>query len=415
MNLTKCTALMTACTLLTGCSSAVSAKAADLMKDIQPQQQTSAACDAEFSAAQNRFALRLLQKAADPQKNTMLSPYSVMQTLAMTANGAGGVTRTEMTEALGGLPAERLNPYLFAWRTGQPQDDLCKLTTANSIWLPADENAPEISRAFLQMNADYYGAGAFRLPFDGKAPGVINGWVKEHTDGMVPEIIKEIPPNAAMYLINATAFDAKWADPYQKENVRDAAFFCADGTQKTVPMMYSSESEFLTGAHVTGFRKAYAGWRYAFAALLPEEGLTVDDFVQQLTPDALRTLLNEPEPCSVRAGIPKFSFDFGTDLCGAMTAMGMGSAFSPETADFSQMLANGGKDLYISKLLHKTHIEVSESGTKAAASTAAELKTRGAAPVQREETVILDRPFVCAVLDLDTGIPVFLGIVRDPA
>ena len=415
----KMTALLTAAAMLlcTSCSSTssgtVTAKAFDLMADIQPQQAAGTACDAEFTAAQNRFALNLLQKAsAGTQKNLMLSPYSVMQALAMTANGAGGDTKTAMTEALGGLPVDALNSYLYAWRTGQPDDASCRLKTANSVWIKENTPTVEVSPAFLQVNADYYGAGAFRLPFDDKAAGIMNGWVKQNTDEMIPEIIDEIPADTVMYLINATAFDAKWASEYDMDSMQDCVFHLEDGTKKNVKMMYSEEEDFLSDDRAKGFRRLYAGGRYAFAALLPEQGLSVDDYVQQLTPERLQTVLNEPVSGKVRAGLPKFTFDYDAELSQPLTEMGMGIAFS-DGADFSGIQADGGTDLYISRVLHKTHIDVNETGTKAAAATAAEISVKGALPKEKE-TVVLDRPFVCAILDLQTGIPVFLGIVREP-
>ena len=134
-----------------------------LTKDVTAEDVEDNAADDAFVLAQTAFAVTLLQKTAD-QDNTLISPYSVMQALAMTANGAREQTLTNMETTLG-TPIDALNAYLYTQRTSQPDTEECKLSTANSIWMRDDENL-HVDPEFLQINANYYGADAFKSPFD---------------------------------------------------------------------------------------------------------------------------------------------------------------------------------------------------------------------------------------------------------
>lgn len=69
-------------------------------------------------------------------------------------------------------------------------------------------------------------------------------------------------------------------------------------------------------------------------------------------------------------------------------------------------------NLYISDVLHKTFIEVGELGTKAGAVTSVEMSLTSA-PLEIKN-VILNRPFVYAIIDNETNLPVFIGVMHNP-
>ena len=380
-----------------------------LTENIQPEAPAGKAADAAFTAAQTAFSLNLLQKTAAKETgvNLLLSPYSVMQALAMTVNGAAGKTKADMEQTLGGIPADELNAYLYQYRTGQPQENGCKMLTANSVWYPDDDGGFDVRKDFLKTIADFYGAEAYRRPFDQSAVTDINKWVDAKTGHMIPAIITEISPLTKMFLINACVFDSKWEKAYTEEQVCEYDFHAADGSVNKVMMMFSKEKYALKDTNAKGFLKPYQGGRYAFAALLPDEKLSVTDYAASLTPERMQAVFTDRQAANVHAGLPKFTADYSTELKRALSDMGMGEAFSA-AADFSRMTASGEKELYIGELLHKTHIEVDEYGTKAAAVTAGKMTESAVEP--EPFTVTLDRPFLYCILDLQTNLPVFIGI-----
>ena len=230
---------------------------------------------------------------------------------------------------------------------------------------------------------------------------------------MIPSILDEIPDSAMLFLINALAFDGKWQTPYEPEQVTDGTFTAADGSERAVTMMQSSETEYLDDGQATGFIKYYKEGGYAFAALLPNEGVSIDSCIASLTGAGLRETLQNAEQTQVNATLPKFSADYSAELSGSLKALGVTDAFDGDRADFSAMGQSGEGRLFISRVLHKTHIELDEQGTSAAAATAVEMNATACAPAEQPKSVVLNRPFVYMILDTNTMLPVFFGAVYD--
>lgn len=413
--LALCSAALLA--LLTACGNYPTAGAADLMQNenIRCTQRTEEELTPEFITAQTDFALRLSQQIAAKEsgRNMMVSPYSVMQALAMTANGAGGTTQTEMEQLLSGActadSAFTRNKLLRSFRDTLEQREHTKLHTANSIWF-RDQKGFDVKLDFLQKNADFYDAGAFRAPFDESTVSDINAWVKKHTDGMIPKLIDSIGTDSVMYLINAVSFDAKWANPYTDVQIdKSGRFTAADGTVQNAVMLSSTEDVYLSDAHARGFLKHYEDG-YTFAALLPEEGMTPEAYLAGLDAASLQSLFRDSEACEVHAVMPEFTCDYGTELSDALKAMGMQQAFTGD-ADFTGI--SESMPLYIGAVQHQTHIELNAAGTKAAAATSVEVKCAGVyVPDRRVEEITLDRPYVYMILDNDTMLPLFVGTVN---
>ncbi|MBD5142713.1 MAG: serine protease [Ruminococcus sp.] len=390
----------------------ISPASVELSKDMQSQEVTGKQADESFINGQTKFAVELLQNAVNESEagqNIMVSPYSVVQALGMTANGANGETKTQMEQTIGSMPLEDLNQYLYTQRNSQPNDETCKLLTANSIWVRDEEERIQVKEEFLQTNADYYNASVFKAPFDDSTVSDINNWVKKNTDNMIPELLEEISDDTVMYLINAVTFDGKWLTPYTEDEVWNGIFTSADNSEQEVEMMHSDEYHYLEDENTTGFMKYYQGNRYAFVALLPNEDISINNYIANLTPESLQNLISNPKRTSVQAGLPKFSYDYEIELSETLSSMGMPVAFNP-SADFSKMADTQSGLLYIDNVLHKTHIDVFEEGTKAAAVTSVAMTDECA--VFYEKTVILDRPFVYAIVDTDTNLPMFMGVLN---
>ncbi len=397
---------------------ALSPASTNLSKAVKSDAVEGKAADDAFIQAQTGFYLNLFQKAEaqTPEQNVLVSPYSVMQALAMTANGADGQTLSEMEQTLGGLPLDDLNQYLYTQRTSQPNTEKCRLSTANSIWYRDFEERFQVLPDFLKVNADYYSADAFKAPFDDSTITDVNNWVSNKTDRMIPGVLdpeQPIAPNMLMFLINAVTFDAKWMSPYDSEyQVHDGDFTAWDGSAQKVSMMNSEEYYYLEDASATGFYKYYDGGRYAFAALLPNEGISVDDYISGMTAESLQNTLSHPVSVKTYTSMPKFSYDYDITLKKPLCEMGMPTAFDEWNADFTRMaeMKDPSDVLHIAQVLHKTHIDVTEEGTRAAAVTAVMLAGNDA--VEEHKTVTLDRPFVYMIVDMENHLPVFMGAVK---
>ena len=400
------------CLLLSGCTSSNHLTSNDLMNGVKAQKVNleNVALDGEHAVGPADFAVRLLKENADEDKNVLVSPVSVLYALAMTANGANGNTLTQMETVLG-MPVSDLNAYLKVYADALPEGEKYKLSIANSIWF-TDKDSFTVLPEFLQTNANYYNAGIYETPFDESARKEINKWVEENTDGMIEDILDNISSDAVMYLVNALAFDAQWQDIYTDRQVRDALFTTENGEEQEIELMYSEESRYLEDADAIGFLKYYADTKYAFVALLPNEGVTVQEYLNTLSGERLTELLANPQEGIVNAAIPKFESEYAIDLGEVLQTMGMTDAFDMDTADFSGLGAYTDGNIYISRVIHKTYIAVDERGTKAGAATAVEMEVGGAMP-QDPKQVYLDRPFVYMIIDCEANLPLFIGTVMN--
>lgn len=395
---------------LSSCAAAPIVHGEDLMSDIKADvTYTNVKISGEDAVAIADFAVRLFQHRAEEGDNTLISPLSVLSALAMTANGARGNTLSQMEDVFG-LTISELNPYLYAYISALPSSDKYKLSLANSIWFRDDERFT-VKQDFLQANANWYNAGIYKAPFDDTTLKDINSWVSDKTDGMIEDILDEIPEEAVMYLINALAFDAEWQVVYNESRVRDGVFTKEDGTKQNVELMYSEEQRFLEDTDATGFIKYYADQKYAFAALLPNEGVSVSDYIASLSGEKLHGMLSNARMVEVNAAIPKFEMEYEVQMNEILKEMGMTDAFDPNASDLSGLGSSTRGNLFVSRVLHKTFITVDEKGTKAGAATVVEVSEESA-PVEVEE-VYLNRPFVYMLIDCETNLPFFIGTAMD--
>ena len=385
--------------------------AIDLMKAIKPSRPAvdpDAIRKSGSKAAD--FAVRLFKASRTEEgQNLLISPLSVLYALAMTANGAEKNTLAQMEEVLD-MSRDELNSFVLSYSKCLPQADEYKLKLANSIWF-TDHQRFTVNNDFLQKVADYYDAEVYKTAFDDKdaAKDTINKWVEDHTDGMIHEIIDDIPDSIIMYLINALAFTAQWQQEYTPEMVQDGKFTLENGQTQDAKLMYSTEKSFISTDKATGFIKPYKDGKYAFAALLPKEGVTVSELVGSLDGKAISKMLAHPKNTEVQTAIPKFEAGSFVQMSEILKGMGMPEAFDSGLADLSGLGRSTGGNIYISRVLHKTYISVDEKGTKAAAVTAVETRDDAVFEPLR---VILDRPFVYMLVDCMTNIPFFIGTIE---
>ncbi len=362
----------------------------------------------EARGAYLQFTADLLKVCADDTKeeNVLLSPLSILTALAMTAEGAGGNTLTEMEEVLG-LDRDTLGAFLSAYLPALPEGESYRLTAANSIWL-RDTDALQVKKDFLDTCARLYDASVHREAFDKSTADEINDWVSDNTDGMIQKLLEDIPANVMLYLINALAFDAKWEKEYSEWQVRESDFTDLSGKRLDAKMMYSSEDLYVESEDGVGFVKFYQDRAYAFVGFLPDEALTPDEWLASLTGEKLDALLASAKYDEVNAALPAFTSSYGVSLKDGLKKLGLTHLFDSSACNLTDMALSDSGNLYVSNVLHKTFIDVSEQGTRAAAVTAVEVEAE-CAPAEPPINVILDRPFVYMILDWENRLPIFIG------
>ena len=369
---------------------------------------------ATTTSALTEFSLRLFEENMDLwggeqcSNNILISPTSIITALGMTTYGAKGDTLSQMEEVFG---VER--SYLNYYNSEYLEKLSDELKLANSIWFTNDERLT-VNDAFLQFNEEYYGSEIYETAFNDATLLAINDWVEKKTDGMIKNILDEIPADAVMYLINALVFEAEWAEKYDESQVwKNAEFTTSTGEVQKVDMMRSEEFLYLEDEDAKGFIKQYKGGNYAFVALLPNEGITVSDYVKNLTGEHLQNMLANPyRNAMVFAHLPQFTYEYNMEMSELLKAMGMTDAFSGDKADFTAMATSTRGNIFINRVLHKTYIEVSPVGTKAGAATVVEATDESAPFHEDMKEVFLDRPFLYMIVDCENNMPVFIGVVN---
>ncbi|SHM64086.1 serpin family protein [Ruminococcus flavefaciens] len=374
--------------------------------------------DESFAAAEMKFGVDLLKKCFDPEKgskNLLLSPLSISSALAMTANGADGETREEMEKVLGsGLTLDEINEYMAYYVSQLPDEEKKKIYLANSIWFK-DDPSLKVYDEFLETNKKFYNSEIYKSKFDKSIVKDVNSWVNKNTKGMIPSILREdnIKSDTAMMLLNTLYFEAEWEDPYL--STADGKFTDLDGVKHPIKELNSMESYYYDLGNADAFKKPYMGEDYSFVGILPHEDVDFESYISELDGKALAEGLKEyedPSTVDLYVMIPKFKYNYDTSLKDILPKIGMKKAFDSRGADFSKindLSVEGAEPLYIYDLLHKTKIEVTEKGTKAAATTAVIMGYGSAAPIEKKRVYInLDRPFVYMIVDKN-NVPLFIG------
>ena len=367
------------------------------------------AMDDKMRTAYETFAYRLFDRM-EKGSTRMISPFSIYTALAMLGNGADAETLKQM-DAMLGLTEDERNAYMAAWiaKLVGGSSDEAKFTNADSVWIKT-ALADSVPKEFLDICAKYYKAAVYSTPMDATTVKDVNKWVEENTMGMIKEIIKQLSPEASMILMNAIALDAKWADPFDTESIRkDYTFTKENGTTKKVEMMFGEANNgLLENELATGFTKAYKGGEFSYVALLPKEGVSINQLVESLKPGLVKELWRTSRSGEVHIGLPKYKEEYTVTLNDALEQLGMVNAFDENTAEFGKLMDRSRGNTSVNTVLHKTFISVDNEGTKAAAVTAIIMDTCEAIGPQDVFYVTLDRPFVYMIVDAD-GMPVFLG------
>ncbi len=196
------------------------------------------------------------------------------------------------------------------------------------------------------------------------------------------------------------------------KDVTNKNFLLSENNYLSVPFMHSNES-YISDGKAEGFIKPYKGDKYSYVAILPNKETTLDDYISSLDGKSFLKLLKSKSYEHAAMAFPKYKFDYSISLVDPLKNLGLTDCFIPDKADFTKMASSATGNIYVSDVLHKTYIQVDELGTKAGAVTKIEMEAGGAMLESRR--VVFDRPFMFAVIDNETCLPLFLGIVRDPS
>ena len=328
-------------------------------------------------------------------ENVIVSPYSAGVVFSMLAEGAEGQTKVEFDNALGGALFKAVD-------LGGDKEVTVK--SANSVWI--DDNFSPHNRYVSLLEKDFDAFLTTQNFADPATVHAINNWCSENTDGKISDILDKLDPSNVMVLINALYFNAPWEEPFETALTTDQTF---NGlSKKSQVKMMSRKGQYLY-AEESGFQiiqLPYQGLRYAMYVILPPEGTDINRMLGKVDGNALLSAMDLMQMREVKFMMPRFKAETSMILNKAMQNMGIKSAFT-SAADFSGIAQMG--PLVLDQVKQKCYIDVTETGTEAAAVTLAQIRLTAVRPMADVAEMRVDRPFVFVIADGENMNILFAG------
>lgn len=281
---------------------------------------------------------------------------------------------------------------------------------ANSIWYRSNF---EVLNSFLSVDSIYYDAEVRPLDFSASnAADIINSWINGKTNGKISNVIDPpIDPGVVMYLIDALYFNGTWKYQFDSSQTEAKPFFLANGSTENVPTMIVHDTlmEYYSDSTFSVAELPYGDGDYSMLVLLPNASLSFANAEASLTQGEVNSIINGLSAHDVQLSLPRFKVEYKTLMNDVLSNMGMGVAFTGG-ADFTRI--NSKDELYISRVIHQTYIDVNEKGTEAGAVTVVEVyKSISDQPIHFD----LNRPFIFLIKENHDNTIMFMGAVVNPS
>ena len=387
------------------------------VNDNPPNIRTMTAMEKSVINSSNDFSFEIFKKVNEikPNENIFISPFSISTALSMTLNGASGETANGIKQVLfqSDLTTAQINVAYEGLMEYLPQiDKKVNLKVANSNWY-RDELT--IKPLFKETLLQYYQAEVLPVNFQNEATlALINQWISNETNGLINNMLDQIPADAVMYLINAIYFKADWKYSFEANKTAKTQFNTGDGIA-TVDMMFTKGANVLFNS-TNDFLFAdipYGNGQYSMSVLMAKEGKDINALIDAMSPGDFETMVAEARAVTASLYFPKFKMSDKLPLNEVLTAMGMEDSFDPNRANFSELFTDE-LNLFISRILHQSFIEVNEKGTEAAAATVVEISVTSFDPNQ-PQVIRIDRPFIYLIREKNSNTILFSGKMINPA
>ncbi|XP_075387722.1 leukocyte elastase inhibitor [Tenrec ecaudatus] len=377
----------------------------------------------QLSATNTNFALDLFQSLTEKNStgNIFFSPYSISSAMAMILLGAQGNTAAQLSKTFHFDAVKELHSRFQSLNADiNKRGAAYILKTANRLY---GEKSYHFLPEFLTSTQKMYGADLASVDFQHASETAreeINKWVKDQTEGKIPELLAAgvVGSMTKLVLVNAIYFKGNWKNKFMEEATTDATFRINKKDTKKVEMMHQKNKYpfgYIQELKCRVLELPYEGNDLSMVILLPDDIEDDSTGLRKIEEQLTLEKLNEwtsPENLSrveVNVSLPKFKLEENYNLNSYLAQLGLQDLFSSNKADLSGM--SGVKDLYISKIIHKSFVEINEEGTEAAAATAGIATFCMLLP---EETFEADHPFLFFIRHNTSKSVLFLGRFSSP-
>jgi serpin B len=356
-----------------------------------------------------------LYRALPSAGNLVFSPASIAAALRMTLCGARGATAAELARALHlDSPAEAAGGLaLLSAALAGPHGDALVFRAPNTMWVQAGYPIEPSFTAALRQAAAVSVRDADFIRAAGAARQEINDLISKQTEGKISDLI---PPGVLdtctrLVLANAIYLKAAWLHPFPEAATQDAPFQLAAGAPPVdvATMRLTETLRYLRGDGFQAVMLPYRDGQLAMTITLPDGPL---DPLPPALAGGLAGLAGQLARRRVRLALPRFRQQSRLGLSPVLRDLGVQLAFDPQEADFTGITTE--EPLHVSAVVHQAYIDVNEQGTEAVAATAVAMTAMASMRPADPVTMIVDRPFLFAITDTATGLPLFAGRVSDP-
>ncbi|KAF8387051.1 srp-6, partial [Pristionchus pacificus] len=345
-------------------------------------------------SASTDFALALLRASSGHAENFVISPFSLGAALAIVHDGAKEDTQKELTTLLGKTlsPAEVSALYSSLTAALSEKNSAVITNVANRFFLDKEFTLKAEYQSHVEK---VFNAGAENINFkdgDGSANHV-NAFVEKNTGGMIPKLVEAsaFGGNAVAVLINAVYFKGEWETQFNKDATQTKPFHGIAGDRDEKFMIANKlNTRYSLNDDLTVVSLAYKDPSYSLVVLMPSGDF--GEWRANLTAETLQGAIENLQTGKINLELPKFKIESTTDGKAALKKCGVKRIFE-DTADLSGI---SDKDLYVSKIVHKAVIEVTEEGTEATAATGIRMHVKGLGPLTPELT--FNRPCIYAIV-----------------
>ncbi len=355
----------------------------------------------------NEFDYKIIKKVnSGYNDNYLISPLSMGFALSMLNEGAAGITREEIDNLLGNYQLLRVNNI-------KDRIGIANALFINNIY------KKDINKDYKDKLESRYGAELIYDNFNG--PKTVNNWVNKKTFKMIPNALERLDNSNVLVIVNTIAIDLEWKKAFDEDNTRKQDFTLIDGSKMNSAMMHESNNvSYIKSDRAQGIIKDYKSYdeesSLEYIAILPDGD--INEYINNFDNEEFDKLLDSRRQADdkrlvVNYALPKYTYDFDyKNFKSDLISLGMESAFG-EKANFSNISETVG--MFVDQAIHKTHIEVSEKGTKAAAVTAFTTKEFSAAIDDKEIiNITFDKPFLYVIKDRRYKNIWFFGVVYEP-
>ncbi|XP_032081595.1 neuroserpin [Thamnophis elegans] len=360
-------------------------------------------------------------RATGEDENIIFSPLGIAITMGMVELGAHGSTLKEIQHSMGYEGLKNGEEFAFLKDLSDmavTEDSHYVMKLANSLYV---QNGYHISDKFLQLLKKYFKAEVEVVDFSQNiaVASYINKWVENRTNNMIKDFVsaRDFSTLTQLAIVNAIYFKGNWKSQFRPENTRTFSFTKDDESEVQIPMMYQ-QGEFYYGEFSDGSNEAggiyqvleipYEGDEFSMMIVLSRQEVPLATLEPLVKAQLIEEWATSVKKQKVEVYLPRFTIEQEIDLKDALKGVGITEVFS-QSADFTAMSDN--KELYLSKAVHKSILEVNEEGSEAAAASGMIAISRMAVLYPQ---IIVDHPFLFLVRNRIKGTIIFMGRVMHP-